>query len=127
MPNPASPFDVEGAWLYDDTLPGSAVVQTWLDRAWRLLLSKDRTIEARISDGSLDPAVVTDVVTAMTLRVLGNPLGKQRESVDDYSWTRDSAVSAGLLYVTDDEMSLVKSAGAARRTRSVRLVAYGES
>jgi hypothetical protein len=127
MTNPATPADVTSAWLYDFAQPSDGIVQDWLDRAWRLLLSKDRTIESRMADASLATEDVVDVVTAMTLRVLGNPQGKRQESIDDYSWTRDNAVSAGLLYVSDDELNMLKVPGAVRRTRSVRLVAYGES
>lgn len=127
MTNPATPSDVTAAWLFDEPQPSDTIVQDWLDRAWRLLLSKDRTIETRLADASLPTEDVVDVVTAMALRVLGNPQGKRQESVDDYSYTRDSAVSAGLLYVTDDELNMLKVPGAARRTRSVRLVAYGDS
>jgi hypothetical protein len=46
----------------------------------------------------------TAVCAAMVLRVLKNPEGKRSETIDDYSYTIDSARSAGELYMTDNEI-----------------------
>lgn len=124
MPNPATSADVSALWLYEEPMPGDATVQAWLDMAWRHLVSRNRTIETRLDDGTLAFESVVDVVAAMALRVLGNPQGKRQEAIDDYSWTRDSAVSAGLLYVTPEELASLAASGG--RTNSVRLVAYGD-
>lgn len=124
MPNPATTADVTVRWLYDAPIPATETVQAWLDDAWLHLLSRDRTIEARLTAETLAEADVVRVVVAMALRVLGNPQGKRQEAIDDYSWTRDSAVSAGLLYVTAEELASLAAAGG--RTNSVRLVAYGD-
>jgi hypothetical protein len=51
----------------------------------------------------------------MALRVLRNPNGVRQWSVDDYSETRDSALSAGSLYVSDDEAALLSGTAARRR------------
>lgn len=122
--NPATSADLEALWLFDHAIPTTETLQAWLDRAWRHLLTRDRTIAARLTAATLDEADVIDVVTSMALRVLGNPQGKRQEAIDDYSWTRDSAVSAGLLYVTSDELASLAAPGG--RTNSVRLVAYGD-
>ena len=124
MPNPAITADVAVRWLYDAPLPAEETVQAWLDDAWLHLLSRDRTIETRLTAETLAEADVVRVVAAMAMRVLGNPQGKRQEAIDDYSWTRDSAVSAGLLYVTAEELASLAAAGG--RTNSVRLVAYGD-
>ena len=124
MPNPATTADVSALWLYEEPMPSEVTVQAWLDMAWRHLVSRNRTIESRLDDGSLAADSVIDVVAAMALRVLGNPQGKRQEAIDDYSWTRDSAVSAGLLYVTAQELASLAPPGG--RTNSVRLVAYGD-
>ena len=124
MPNPATTADLTPLWLFDHAIPADETVQAWLDRAWRHLLSRDRTIETRLTAETLAEADVIDVVTAMALRVLGNPQGKRQEAIDDYSWTRDSTVSSGLLYVTPEELASLAVAGG--RTNSVRLVAYGD-
>jgi hypothetical protein len=124
MPNPATVSDVTVRWLYDAPVPAETTVQAWLDDAWGYLLTRDRTIETRLTAGTLDESDVTRVVVAMAMRVLGNPQGKRQEAIDDYSWTRDSAVSAGLLYVTAEELAGLAAPGG--RTNSVRLVAYGD-
>lgn len=49
-------------------------------------------------------AASTAVCSAMVLRVLRNPEGKRSESIDDYSYTIDSARSAGELYMTENEV-----------------------
>ena len=126
MANPATPADVEDRWLFDAPVPDFAKLQTWLDAAWREILRRDRTIDTRLTAGSLVAADVTDVVVAMTLRVLGNPEGKKQEAIDDYSWTRDAAVSAGALYVTDAELASLAAPRTTGTRNSVRLIAYGE-
>lgn len=126
MANPATPADIEDRWLFDSPVPDAAKLQTWLDAAWREILRRDRTIDTRLTAGSLVAADVTDVVVAMTLRVLGNPEGKKQEAIDDYSWTRDAAVSAGALYVTDAELASLAAPRTTGTRNSVRLIAYGE-
>lgn len=107
MPNPATTADVVARWR-----PLSAQettnAQTFLDDAWVMLKRRMAVegvdIEAEIAgDADLEADVVRVLATAV-LRVMKNPDGKSRESIDDYSWSRDEAVSAGLLYFTDDEL-----------------------
>lgn len=51
----------------------------------------------------------TAVCAAMVLRVLRNPDGKRSEQIDDYSYTIDSARSAGELYLTAHEIDTLTS------------------
>lgn len=115
MPNPATVADIVSRWR-----PLSAQettnAQTFLDDAW-VMLKRHFTrvgvdIEAEIAaDADLEAAVVRVLCTAV-LRVMKNPDGKRQESIDDYSWTRDEAASAGLLYFSDDELDdLVAGSG----------------
>lgn len=127
MSNPATVSDISDRWLFEAPVPDATKVQTWLDAAYRLLLLQDRTIATRLAADTLDEADVIDVVTAMTLRVLGNPQGKRQESIDDYAWTRDSAVSAGALYVSDSELAGLAAPYTGVTRGSVRLVAYGDT
>jgi hypothetical protein len=61
-------------------------------------------LEAEVAtDSDLSDDVVR-VEVAAVLRVMKNPDGKRSESIDDYTWTLDQAVSAGLLYFTTDEL-----------------------
>ena len=123
MPNPASTSDIEARWR-NLSLQEATNAATFLDDAWNLLLGRRPTLEADIAAGTVTTANVVRVVCAMVLRVLKNPDGKTEESVDDYSYKRDGAVSSGALYVTPDELADVTPGRRGRR--SVRMVAYGD-
>lgn len=110
MPNPATTADIVARWR---PLVGQEVTNgtTFLDDAWRML---KRRYDALDSTADLETAIATDteleaevvrVLATAVLRVMKNPDGKRRESIDDYEWERDQAVSAGLLYISDDEFS----------------------
>lgn len=123
MGNPAFVNDIEERWV-----PLSAQLtinaQSLLDDAWAILKNRVPDLEDRILAGTQDPQLVIAVECSMVLRVLKNPDGKRQEAVDDYSWTRDSALSAGAMYVTPEELRLITDIGTS--TRSKRLVAYGD-
>lgn len=106
MANPASTDDLASRWrpLSDQEEVNG---QVFLDDAWRMLRRRVSTIEADITadiTGDLEAEVIRVLATAV-LRVMKNPDGKRQESIDDYSWTRDQAVSAGLLYFTDEDLN----------------------
>jgi len=84
--------------------------QSLLDDAWSLAVDSVVDLESRYLSGLVRQDSVVRVLCAMVLRVLRNPEGKKQESIDDYSWTRDNAVSSGLLYLSDDERSQLGSA-----------------
>lgn len=90
-----------------------AVGEQLLEDAWTLIVASRPSIADRIeapgSDGTRTKALVVQIQVAMVLRVLNNPDGKLQEQIDDYSWRRDSAVSTGLLYVSDAELGLLGS------------------
>lgn len=123
MPNPATTADVEARWR-----PLSAQettnAETFLDDAWVMLRRHfDRLgvdIETLVTDDEdLESDLVRVMVTAV-LRVLKNPDGLTQESVDDYTYRRDEAVSAGLLYFSDDELDgLVPGSGKSGRAYMV--------
>lgn len=109
MPNPASVDDLVARWRPLSSQEANNG-ETFLDDAWRLLKGKLRkvgydleTLIAEDETGDLEPEVVRVMATAV-LRVMKNPDGNRAEQIDDYSWTRDQAVSAGLLYFTDAEV-----------------------
>lgn len=55
------------------------------------------------------------IVANMVIRVLKNPDGILTETIDDYTYRRDSAISSGALYVSDDELNRLRPYR--RRTR----------
>lgn len=115
MPNPAAVADVTARWrplLAQETTNA----QTFLNDAWvmlrRRMAVEGVNIETKVAaDADLKADVVRVLATAV-LRVMKNPDGKSRESIDDYSWSRDEAVSSGLLYFLDEELdSLIPGSG----------------
>lgn len=127
MPNPATVADVIARWR-----PLSAQettnAQTFLDDAWvmlkRRMAVESVDIEAQIATDADLAADVVRVLATAVLRVMKNPDGKSRESIDDYSWQRDEAISAGLLYFTDDELDgLIPGSGEKGRAFMIDLLA----
>lgn len=78
--------------------------------ASRILRRLVPSVDDRVASGDLDPDLVADVVNNAVLRVLQNPEGIRRVSVDDYTEERDSAVSSGGLVFTDAELDLLAPA-----------------
>jgi Phage protein Gp19/Gp15/Gp42 len=124
MPNPATIDDVEAR--FRPLTPAEQVVaETFLDDAWWLLLGRLPNLEANLDAGTVSTENAVRVVASMVVRVLRNPDGKVEESIDDYRYRRDALVSSGALHVTDDELADL-TPGDFRRSRSVRMVAYGD-
>ena len=125
MPNPATVGDIEDRWrplTPEEQVPAS----TFLADAWWLLTARRPTLEADMLAGTVTAGNVVRVVAGMALRLLRNPEGYSSESIGSYSYQRDDLVASGRLHVTDEELGAVIPSGY-RRTRSVRLVAYGET
>lgn len=119
MDNPiVVPDDIENRWrpltdqekLNADALTGDA---------WRMIRSRigDETLDEKSTDVTNGEYFIDDVVMVIAnavIRVLKNPDGKRQESIDDYAWTRDRVLSAGVLYITDDEWRVLGVSGAGR-------------
>lgn len=124
MSNPATVADVVSRYrLLTDA--ETTVATTLLGDAWEMLLGRRPTLEADITAGTVSVSTVVRVLATMVIRVLRNPNGYLQESIDDYTYRRDAAVSAGLLYLTSDELADITPGRA--RNRSVRLVVYGDA
>jgi len=94
--------DVAAGWR-PLTVVETAVATELIERASALIRSQVPGIDARlVLDANL--AIEAKTVCAdMVQRVLLNPESKRQESIDDYAWTRDNAVSSGMLYLAPDE------------------------
>lgn len=114
MPNPATTADLAARWrpLGADE---DAVGATLLDDAWRMLKRAVVNVEAGIDADADYSDEAVRVLASAVLRVLKNPEGKRQESVDDYSYTRDSTQATGTLYFTSEELGALAST---RRTRA---------
>lgn len=106
MSNPAQVQDLADRWR-----PLSSAEQingaTFLADAWGMALTRRASLDTDVTTDSVLRQEMIRVQCAAVLRVMRNPDGKRTESIDDYSWTRDQAVSAGLLYFTDDEWTAI--------------------
>lgn len=104
------------------------------DRATALLERVELTITRRVTnlpariilDADLT-SVVARIEADAVARVLSNPNGVYQESIDDYSFTRDRSVSAGTLYVTDDEWEeLLNTPGTSVASNAFTIRPFGE-
>lgn len=114
-----APIDVTGAWIGPDPAPSpDALVQTWIDKAERMIRHRVPDIQARITaEGSeapprtdlLDSAI--DVTVAMVTRVFRNPTGTRQASetvgTGPYSGTRSVTYGGdqpGALTLLEEEL-----------------------
>ena len=107
--NPATSTDLQNRSLRTLTVQESTVGSTLLEDAWAILITRIPGLPARLDAAGSEGlrAVVVQVLCAMVLRVLNNPDGKFKETIDDYSYQLDSAVSTGSLYLSDAEAALL--------------------
>lgn len=107
--------DVIDSWIGPGAPTSPSLVQTWVDRAERLLRVKVPDLETRITAGDepdLRDAVV-DVVVSMVTRIFRNPQGYRQINVTTGPFSEGGTVGGdnpGSLYVTDDELAQLRTA-----------------
>lgn len=124
MPNPVIPSDLAARWR-PLSVEEEEVAQALIDDAWAVLLARVPGIEARMSAGTLSDALVRKVESAMVLRVLRNPEGLRQFSIDDGSYTRDQALSSGLLYLADNEAAELTTVAGYTAGRGAYIISLG--
>lgn len=108
MADYATTADVAARWR-PLSAAESTVAAALLADASAILRARAPSIDDRLTEATLDPALPRSVAVQMVLRVLRNPDGLVSEQIDDYGIRRaDSA--AGSLTVTDDELALLTEA-----------------
>lgn len=123
--NPASIADLISRSLRTLTDQEQSVGATLLDDAWTAILSRIPSVATRLDLLPADDTflnLVIQIECAMVLRVLNNPDGKLEETGDDYSYRRDSAVSTGVLYLSDVEAGLLSATGGSVGAFTIRPV-----
>jgi hypothetical protein len=125
MANPASTIDLGLRFHRPLTDREQSIAQQWLDDAYDLLLGRRPTLEADVTAGTVKESTVVRVLCAMVARVFINPEGNLSEQIDDYSYSRDALVASGALTVTQAELADITPGR--RASRSVRLIAHGET
>jgi hypothetical protein len=123
--NPATSSDLVARSLRPLTPQEIVWGETRLGDAFGQLVAARPSIATRLDAGDLPfKALVIQVLCAMVLRVLSNPNGKLEESIDDYRYRLDAAVSTGSLYATDAEIALL-SAGDGASDGAFTIRPYG--
>lgn len=108
----------------DETTQATAL----LTRAELLITRRITDLATRIvADAALEDVVVL-VESDAVARVLRNPDGVYQERIDDYSFTRDRALSAGTLYISDDEWDmLLTTPGTSIASEAFTIRPFGEA
>jgi hypothetical protein len=88
-------------------------IQKLIDKAADRLDSRVPSLHLRVTNGTLKASVVQGVIEDMVLRVLRNPKAFRSLGIDDFQTVIDNSTSTGLLYVSGDDLSLLRP-----RTRS---------
>jgi hypothetical protein len=128
MPGPATITDLTERSFRPLTEAEQQVGGVLLEDAWNLILTHRPHVEAKVAADPAFRALVVQVQCAMVLRVVKNPEGYLSEQIDDYQYRRDSAVSAGALYVSDAELALLGNASGGSEgawTINTRPIGYG--
>lgn len=113
MPNQATSADVASRWR-PLTDAEATIADTLLGDVWRMIVRRIDDVDTRMAEATTGADYTADVVMVQAnavMRVLKNPDGLRQESIDDYSWTRDRAISSGALHITDDEWLLLGATG----------------
>jgi hypothetical protein len=103
------------------TAAQQSLAEALLGDAAAILAAHLPTLDARIAAGSLPLRLVVQVESAMVIRVLRNPEAMKSETIGVYSYTRDQALSAGLLYALVDELALLASRTGRLSVGTIRL------
>lgn len=113
--------EVTAAWIGNDAPTSTALVDTWIGKAERLLRAKVPTLTARLAVTPVtEPDLmgnVKDVVTSMVQRVFRNPEGVRQRQEGTGPFTGSVTYGGdqpGALWVTDAELALISVAGTNR-------------
>lgn len=100
--------DVLRAWIGDDSPSDTSLIDTWIDKAERLVRFHVPDISARLAldEGDLQDTVI-DVVAAMVIRKFRNPEGVRQENVTTGPFTESRTYGGdapGELTLTADDI-----------------------
>lgn len=105
-----------------DPIPSDAALARLWERATRELERAVPRVSARLATGEVSFEDVGDVLTAMVLRVLRNPIGARSVGIDDAQVTIDQSLSSGELYVSASERAALAPKSTGRRwARTIQL------
>jgi hypothetical protein len=82
-------------------------VQAMIDDAHAYIRARVPTVDARVTAGTVDPAVITSVIAQMVLSVLRNPEGLRAEMAGVFQRQLDTSAASGRLTLTDEQLMLL--------------------
>lgn len=85
-----------------------AQIQSLINKAAGRLDERVPSMRRRVTNALLALSVVQGVIEDMVLRVIRNPKAYRSIGLDDFQSTIDTSTSTGLLYVSADELGLLK-------------------
>jgi hypothetical protein len=121
MPGYATIDNLRDRYAGTITTDQQTYAETLLDDAFDVIVEEVPAIPDRLDaneTGLLNKII--RIQCAMVGRVLQNPNGYLTESVDEYTYRYDSAVSAGRLYLADDELGSLTPARGRGKSFSIR-------
>jgi hypothetical protein len=120
IPVPLSVEDIADQWIQSGVLPASnRQVERLVVRSWRVLASKDSTLEERVGSNNFLAECLVDVIVSMVHRVLVNPQGFRTIATGEGPYTSSNTFSGdspGALVPTLDELRLL---GIARKRKGI--------
>lgn len=111
---PVAPADVVSRFRPLDP-DEAAVVEQMIQDAQDILEEAAEALDLPVPSTERGQRTYRRLVSAMVIRVLRNPDGYLTETTDGYTYRRDSALSAGILYVSDDELEQLRPTTRRRR------------
>lgn len=107
-------------------LADSELVQAeaWIGDVQAMIEARIPDIHERVDSGLVSPLVASAVVANAVIRKVNNPMGKQNERIDDYSYGWNADAARGELFLTAEEWGLL-SPGSASGAFSIRPAGHG--
>jgi hypothetical protein len=116
--------DVTGAWIGDNAPTDADLINVWIGKAEREIVSRVPDIEARIAAEATEDPVSTalladakDVVVAMVIRVFRNPDNVRQSTTTTGPFSESRTVGGdnpGSLELTSDEVKKLSGSGSGR-------------
>ena len=124
--------DVIGSWIGDGAPEDSALVDTWIGRAERLIRRSVPDLQARLDAeaGLVPPSTemldtARDVVVEMVSRKFRNPEGRRSTSIGTGPFSENVTFGGdqpGGLYLTDDELASLRGIQSGQRAFSIDMI-----
>ena len=121
-----TPADVLASWIGDDEPTDTALIDTWIGKAERLIRFSVPGIQARID--ALEPDLlenVIDVTTSMVIRKFRNPEGIRQVSTGDGPFSQSRTYGGdepGELVLLDTELARLSGGSAGSRAFTIDMI-----